>query len=175
MKQFFPNERALNTAMQLVQDCLVISVQIELYDASLKQLRNDFLEKIKLSGVRKAIFDLSTVDLLDAYAYNSICDTANMAKVMGTQSLVTGIRPGVASALVELGVNVGQVETTLNLEDGIARLAELAVHADTAADEDPVSDMDETTLRAFFRKNEHFVDGDLADGVSVVPGKRVGE
>lgn len=175
MKQIMPDEKVPSTAMQVVQDCLVISVQVELYEATLERLRNDFLEQIKLSGVRKAVFDLSTVDLLDAYAFNSICDTANMARVMGTQSLVSGIRPGVASALVELGVDVGQVETTLNLEDAIARLAELAIHADTAADDDPVSDMDETTLRAFFSNSEQITDVDTVDGDPVQTDEKIGE
>jgi rsbT antagonist protein RsbS len=124
MKKLIPDDRVPRVAMQIVQNCLVLSVQIELYDATLMQLRTDFLDNIRTSGVRRAIIDLSAIDVMDSHAFNSICDSANMAKVMGARTLVSGIRPGVASALVELGVDVRQVDTTLNLEDGFKRLTE---------------------------------------------------
>lgn len=138
MENLLPKDKIPRAAMQVMQDCLVISVQIDLYDATLEQLRIDFLEQIQVSGVRRAIFDLSTVDLLDPHAYESICDTANMAKLMGTQTVMSGIRPGVASALVELGVDVKKVTATLNLEDGFVRLAEID-KANEPSTEDPDS------------------------------------
>jgi rsbT antagonist protein RsbS len=128
MEILVPEDKAPRVSMQIVQDCLVLSVQIELYDATLKQLRTDFLYNIKISGVRRAIIDLSAVEVMDPLAYNSICDSANMAKVMGANTIVSGFRPGVASALVELGVDAGRVDTTLNLEYGFERLAEMAEH-----------------------------------------------
>lgn len=164
MEKLLSDEKTPGAAMQIVQDCLVISVQIELYKETLEQLRRDLLDQIKLSGVRKAIFDLSTVDLLDAYAYNSICATANMARVMGTQTLLSGIQPGVASALVELGVDVGQIETTLNLEDGIAKLAELSLHADALVEELPLYEINKMILQEITVeqniKSQGFFDGD---------------
>ncbi len=58
MKKLIPDDRVPRVAMQIVQNCLVLSVQIELYDATLMQLRTDLLDNIKTSGVRKAIVDL---------------------------------------------------------------------------------------------------------------------
>ncbi|MGI9482207.1 MAG: STAS domain-containing protein [Hyphomicrobiales bacterium] len=154
MEKLLPNDKIPRAAMQVVQDCLVVSVQVELYEETLTQLRTDLLEHIRTSGVRKAIFDLSSVSLLDPHAYNSICDTTNMARVMGTHAVVAGIRPGVASALVELGVDVRRTAMALNLEDGFVQLERLAseelefeqVDAETNKDdeaEDNASDMSE--------------------------------
>ncbi|MGI9371120.1 MAG: STAS domain-containing protein [Hyphomicrobiales bacterium] len=112
--------------MQVTQDCLVVSVQVELYEETLLQMREDMLHRVHQSNVHKAIIDLSSVDLIDAYSYEHICDTANMAKVMGTHTIVAGIQPGSASALVELGVRVGTVEIALNMEDGFQRLANMS-------------------------------------------------
>lgn len=125
MENLLPNDKVPHVPMQVVQDCLVVSVQVELYEETLQRLRADLLESIRSSGVRKAIFDLSSVHLLDTHAYDSICDTANMAKVMGTHAVLAGIRPGVASALVELGVDVRKVVMALNLEDGFKLLAQM--------------------------------------------------
>jgi rsbT antagonist protein RsbS len=124
MNKLVPDDNVPRVSMQIVQDCLVLSVQVELYDATLMQLRTDLLDNIRSFGVRRAIIDLSGVEVMDPHAYNSICNSAIMAKVMGAKTLISGIRPGVASALVELGVEIRQVETSLNLEDGFKRLAE---------------------------------------------------
>jgi rsbT antagonist protein RsbS len=126
MEKLVPDDSVPRVSMQIVQNCLVLSVQVELFDASLAQLRRDLLDNIKTSGVRRAIIDLSAVEIMDPFAYASICDSANMAKVMGANTLLSGIRPGVAAALVDLGADAGRVETTLNLEHGFVRLAELA-------------------------------------------------
>ena len=109
--------------MQVTQGVLVVPVQIELYEATLKALREDMLGNIRRTGVRQALIDLSAVEVMDSYAYGSICDTATMAKVMGTQTVLTGIKAGVASVLVEFDVNVKRVAMALNLETGLAMLA----------------------------------------------------
>jgi rsbT antagonist protein RsbS len=135
MNKLVPDDNVPHVSMQVVQDCLVLSVQVELYDATLAQLRTDLLDNIRTSGVRRAVIDLSAVEVMDPHAYNSICDSANMAKVMGANTLISGIGPGVASALVQLGVDTGRVETTLNLEDGFKRLAERAENESHEFDE----------------------------------------
>jgi len=110
-------------AMQVTQGVLVVPVQIELYEATLKALREDMLGNISRTGVRRALIDLSAVEVMDSYAYGSICDTATMASVMGTKTVLAGIKAGVASVLVEFDVNVKRVAMALNLETGLAMLA----------------------------------------------------
>ena len=122
MGKLFDDDEVPRVAMQVTRNVLVVSVQIELYDASLKALREDLLANIRRTGVRRALVDLSAVEVMDSYAYVSICDTANMAKVMGADTVLTGIKPGVASALVELDVDVKRTVTALNLETGFALL-----------------------------------------------------
>jgi rsbT antagonist protein RsbS len=81
------------------------------------------LGNISRTGVRRALIDLSAVEVMDSYAYGSICDTATMASVMGTKTVLAGIKAGVASVLVEFDVNVKRVAMALNLETGLAMLA----------------------------------------------------
>ena len=117
------DDAAPRVAMQVTQGVLVVPVQIELYEATLKALREDMLGNISRTGVRRALIDLSAVEVMDSYAYGSICDTATMASVMGTKTVLTGIKAGVASVLVEFDVNVKRVAMALNLETGLAMLA----------------------------------------------------
>jgi rsbT antagonist protein RsbS len=144
MSQLVSNDNVPRVSMQIVQNCLVLSVQVELYSATLEQLRADLLERIATTGVCRAIIDLSAVEVMDTHAYQAICDSAVMARVMGTKTLISGIRPGVAAALVELGVvDVGLVDTSLNLEDGFRRLAQSAGNKNQGLDEDLDSSDDE--------------------------------
>ena len=117
------DDSAPRVAMQVTQGVLVVPVQIELYEATLKALREDMLGNISRTGVRRALIDLSAVEVMDSYAYGSICDTATMASVMGTKTVLAGIKAGVASVLVEFDVNVKRVAMALNLETGLAMLA----------------------------------------------------
>jgi len=117
------DDAAPRVAMQVTQGVLVVPVQIELYEATLKALREDMLGNISRTGVRRALIDLSAVEVMDSYAYGSICDTATMASVMGTKTVLAGIKAGVASVLVEFDVNVKRVAMALNLETGLAMLA----------------------------------------------------
>ncbi len=114
--------------MQVAQGVLVVPVQIELYEATLKALREDMLGNIRRTGVHQALIDLSAVEVMDSYAYGSICDTAAMAGVMGTRTVLTGIKAGVASVLVEFDVDVKRVAMALNLEAGLAMLADWEGH-----------------------------------------------
>ena len=116
------DDAAPRVAMQVTQGVLVVPVQIELYEATLKALREDMLGNISRTGVRRALIDLSAVEVMDSYAYGSICDTATMASVMGTKTVLAGIKAGVASVLVEFDVNVKRVAMALNLETGLAML-----------------------------------------------------
>ncbi len=49
-----------------------------------------------------------------------------MAKLMGTQTVLVGMRPDVAATLVRMGYAMDGVSTALNIDDGIETLAQLA-------------------------------------------------
>lgn len=168
MNQLVSDDNAPRVSMQVVQECLVLSVQVELYNATLTQLRADLLDRIRTSGVQKAIIDLSAVEVMDPHAYRSICDSAIMARVMGANTLISGIRPGVASALVELGVDIGRVGTSLNLEDGFKRLSELAENEHEEFDEGLESSDDEGVFAEGAKINEKIIAGrdDVPDQVN---------
>lgn len=148
MGKLIDDDEVPRVAMQVTQHVLVVSVQIELYEASLRALRDDLLDNIRRTGVRQALIDLSAVEVIDTFAYGSICDTANMAKVMGTSAVLTGIKPGVASALIEFDVDVKRTDTALNLEAGFALFdsrddgneGETEAQADIANDDGTIED-----------------------------------
>ena len=47
-----------------------------------------------------------------------------MARLRGARTVVVGIQPDVAFVMVQLGMDTGALATALDLEEGLAHLAE---------------------------------------------------
>ena len=108
-----------------IGNALIASIQIELNDESAVQFKEDILNQIKATGATGVVIDLTAVDTVDSVLGKVIRDAALMARLMGASVVVTGIQPAVAITLVELGLELEDVVTALNLEKGLARLADL--------------------------------------------------
>ena len=105
-----------------IGDVLIASIQVALHDASAVQFKDDLLQRIYDTKARGLIVDLTAVDVVDSFIGRLISDIASMAGLMGTSVVITGLQPAVAITLVELGLELPQVLTALNLEKGLAML-----------------------------------------------------
>ena len=105
-----------------IENYLVASIQTALHDKAATQFRDDLLERIYETKARGLILDLTAVDVVDSFLARLTGDIAEMAGLMGTTVVITGLQPEVAITLVELGVELKGVTTALNLEKGIAAL-----------------------------------------------------
>jgi rsbT antagonist protein RsbS len=119
------------TAMSVVRGCLVVTLPGELYDDSLRRIRREILERIRATKVRGMILDLSTVRVLDSFAFNFLADTARVALLLGVASVFVGLQPGVVSSLVDLEVEIDDVRTALTMEDGFEQIQQvLPIHGE---------------------------------------------
>jgi len=107
-----------------IEEYLVASIQTALHDRAAEQFRDDLLARIYETKAKGLILDLTAMDVVDSFIARIIGDVAEMASLMGTTVVVTGLQPAVAVTLVELGVELPGVVTALNLEKGIAALRE---------------------------------------------------
>ena len=108
-----------------IEDYLVASVQIQLHDLAAMRFKDDLLLRIYETKARGLILDLTAMDVVDSFIAKLTGDIAEMAALMGTKVVVSGLQPAVAVALVELGVEMRGVITALNLEKGIEILRRL--------------------------------------------------
>jgi len=102
---------------------LLVAIQVELSDRLVKELRVDLGREIQRGDVHGVVLELSGVDTFDTYIARSIRDMAQMASLMGAKTIVTGLDPGIAVTLVEMGMLLEGVPTTLSLESALAMLA----------------------------------------------------
>jgi rsbT antagonist protein RsbS len=105
-----------------IGNVLIASIQVALHDSSAVQFKEDLLNKIYETKARGLIVDLTAVEVVDSFIGRLISDIASMAGLMGTRVVITGLQPAVAITLVELGLELPQVLTALNLEKGLAML-----------------------------------------------------
>ncbi len=105
-----------------VGDTLLITVQTELHDTVAEAFQEDVLAAIEKSGAAGLIIDISGLDMVDSYVARVLADTGRMARLMGTESVLVGMRPEVAATLVRMGYPMDGVKTALAVDDGLALL-----------------------------------------------------
>jgi rsbT antagonist protein RsbS len=101
-------------------DVLIASMQAALGDDELLQLRDDLAEAVGITRAHAVIIDVTALDVLDSFATRTIRGIAYAAKLRGARTVVVGIQPDVAFAMVQLGLTLEGVPTALDLEEGLA-------------------------------------------------------
>ena len=105
-----------------LHDCLLISIQWELDDATALQFQEDLLHKIHETNANGVVIDLTSIDIIDSFIAKVLGDVINMSKLMGAKVVITGLQPAVAITLVELGITLSDVMTAIDLEKGLEKL-----------------------------------------------------
>ncbi len=103
-------------------DVLIASVQAALTDADLLQLRDQLTERVGRLRSRGVIVDVTALDVMDSFASRALRNLAHMIRLRGAETVIVGIQPEVAFAMVQLGLRLEGVMTALDLEDGLAAL-----------------------------------------------------
>ena len=103
---------------------LIASIQAALTDADLLQLRDALAEKVGRFRSRGVIVDVTALDVMDSFASRTLRDLAHMIRLRGAETVIVGIQPEVALAMVQLGLTLEGVATALDLEEGLAFLNE---------------------------------------------------
>ncbi len=99
---------------------LIASIQAALSDEDLLALRDDLASQIGRHRSRGVVIDVTALDVLDSFATRTLRSIAYTAKLRGADTVVVGIQPDVAFAMVQLGLHLDGVMTALDLEEGLA-------------------------------------------------------
>ena len=120
----------MNTGPALVSilrqgDTLVASVNTALDDSEMIRFQDDLVRQIGEHRARGIIIDVAALDVIDSFASRTLRSIADIARLRGAVTVIVGIQPAVAFAMVRLGMGMGEVPTALDLEEGLAYLARL--------------------------------------------------
>jgi rsbT antagonist protein RsbS len=103
-------------------DYLIASVHTALDDTQMVRFREDLIEQIGRCRSTGVIIDVAALDVLDSFGSNTLQSIAKVARLRGARTVIVGIQPDVAFAMVSLGMTTGGVETALDLEEGLELL-----------------------------------------------------
>ena len=101
---------------------LIASIQSALSDQDLLQLRDDLAEQVGRFRSHGVIIDVTVLDVMDSFASRTLRAIAHMLRLRGSETVIVGIQPEVAFSMVQLGLALGEVQTALDLEEGLALL-----------------------------------------------------
>jgi rsbT antagonist protein RsbS len=101
---------------------LIASIQSALSDADFVSFRDDLAYKVGFFRSKGVIVDVTALDVIDSFATRTIRSVAMMLKLRGAQTVIVGIQPEVAFAMVQLGLALEEIATALDLEEGLAYL-----------------------------------------------------
>jgi rsbT antagonist protein RsbS len=103
---------------------LIASIQSALSDTEVLELRDDVTEQVGRFRARGVIVDVAAMDVIDSFVARSLQSIALTASLRGAKTVIVGIRPDVAVAMVQFKLNLEPLHTALDLEEGLALLAE---------------------------------------------------
>ena len=101
---------------------LIASIHTALDDTEMVRFQEDLVEQIGRHRSRGVIIDVAALDVLDSFGARTLRTIAEMARLRGAVTVIVGIQPDVAFAMVSLGMATGDVVTLLDLEEGLAYL-----------------------------------------------------
>ena len=101
---------------------LIASVQAALTDSDTERLRQDLMEQVSRYRAQGIIVDVTAIDVMDSFAARSLRTIAHMTRLRGADTVIVGLQPEVAFAMVQLGLAFDGMHTALDLEEGLALL-----------------------------------------------------
>lgn len=104
---------------------LLAAIHGDLRDRVAEAFQADVLRMIDKTGASGLLIDISGLDTVDSYVARVLTETGQMARLMGTDTVLVGMRPEVAATLVQMGYTVSGVRTALDAEAGLKVLGDL--------------------------------------------------
>jgi rsbT co-antagonist protein RsbR len=112
--------RELSTPVLQVRERLLILPIIGLIDPHRsRQLTEQLLRGIRANRARVVVIDITGVAAMDANVANHLVLTVEAARLLGARVIVTGLSPEIAQTLVNIGVDLGKMNTVGDLQGGI--------------------------------------------------------
>jgi rsbT antagonist protein RsbS len=101
---------------------LIATIQSALTDADLLQLRDELTGRVGRFRSLGVVIDVTVLDVMDSFAVRTLRATVHILKLRGAETVIVGIQPEVAFAMVQLGVTLDNEATALDLEEGMVYL-----------------------------------------------------
>jgi len=118
--------RELSTPVLQVRERLLILPIIGAIDPHrARQLTEQLLHGIRATRGKVVVIDLTGVAAVDSSIANHLVQTVEASRLLGATVIVTGLSPSIAQTLVNIGVDLGKMNTVGDLQGGIEQAERL--------------------------------------------------
>ena len=105
--------------IQVWDKVLVLPIIGTLDSARAARLTEGLLDRIAAEQAEVAILDVSGVPAVDTEVAQHLLKTVEAARLMGAVSVLSGVRPDTAQAIVHLGIDLGSLRSRSNLKEAL--------------------------------------------------------
>jgi rsbT co-antagonist protein RsbR len=106
--------------MKLWEGVIAVPLVGTLDSARTQLVMEKLLETLVATGAEHAVLDITGVLTVDTEVAQHLLKTVSAARLLGTECIVSGIRPQVAQTIVSLGIEFGDIATKATLADALA-------------------------------------------------------
>ncbi len=101
---------------------LMVTIQTDLHDRLAEELQSALLKKLKATGAFAVLIDITALQIVDSFIGRVLSETARMARIMNARVVLVGMRPAVAMTLLEMGLELTDIDSAMDIESGLDKL-----------------------------------------------------
>src|SRR5918996_3055395 len=98
---------------------LIASIQSALSDSEILALRDDLADMVGRLRARGIVIDVAGMDVIDSFVARSLRTIAMTTRLRGAETVIVGIQPDVAVAMVQFQLDLEPLHTALDLEEAL--------------------------------------------------------
>lgn len=106
-------------------DYLIASIQSDLSDSEVVELRHELAELVGRHRSRGIVIDVAALDVIDSFVARALRAIVLTARLRGAATVIVGIQPDVAIAMVQFRLNLEPLRVALDLDAAVALLDRL--------------------------------------------------
>ena len=106
-------------------DYLIASIRSDLTDGQLLGLRDDLAERVGAQRIRGIVVDVGALDVIDSFMARALRSIVQTAGLRGAETVIVGIQPDVAIAMVQFDLNLEPLRAVLDLDEAVSLLDRL--------------------------------------------------
>lgn len=111
---------AMSTPVTAIwRDILLLPIVGVVDSQRAQDIMNGMLTRIADTNARVIILDIGGVAVVDTAVANHLIKITKATRLMGCECTISGVSPAIAQTVVELGIDVGTVQTTATLKDAL--------------------------------------------------------
>jgi rsbT antagonist protein RsbS len=112
----------MSVAILRQADYLIASIQSDLSDSEVVELRHELAELVGRHRSRGIVIDVAALDVIDSFVARALRSIVLTAQLRGADTVIVGIQPDVAIAMVQFRLNLEPLRVALDLDAAIALL-----------------------------------------------------